>query len=125
MANTPKLFTLLDLCIIAACGAGAVFFFPFVQSHSPATIAVFRDNAKVAQYPLSQDRTFTVRGNGGAMTVSVENGGVRVLSSSCPKKICMLAGTIRHGGQQIVCVPNHVLIELETAPKGAVDAVTR
>jgi hypothetical protein len=125
MTTTPKMFTVLDLCIIAACVAGAILFFPFLQSHSPATIAVFRDNAKVAQYPLSQDRTFSVQGNGGIMTVSVKNGSVRVLSSSCPKKLCMLAGTIRHGGQQIVCVPNHVLIELETAPGGAVDAVTR
>ena len=49
------------------------------------------------------------------MTLSIRNGSVCVLSSSCPKKICMRTGAVRLRGQQIVCAPNHILVEIETS----------
>jgi hypothetical protein len=50
---------------------------------------------------------------------------VRVLRADCPRQICVRAGAIRRSGQQIVCAPNHILIELETSSGKGLDAITQ
>jgi|WetSurMetagenome_2_1015567.scaffolds.fasta_scaffold00008_14 hypothetical protein len=118
-------FRLLDAPVIAACAAGALAFWPLFQSHRPSTAAIFRDDEKIAEYPLSESRTVQIRGDLGEMTISIGADGACVLRSTCPKQICAHAGTIRQTGQQIICAPNHVLIELESSSGRAVDAVAK
>ena len=118
-------FLPLDALIIAACLAGAFAFWPFFQSLQPATVVVYRDNAKIAEYPLSVRKTVTIAGRNGNLTLSIHDNGVCVVSADCPKQICVHTGTIRQNGQQIVCAPNHILIELQSSSGKAVDAVTQ
>jgi hypothetical protein len=115
----------LDAVVIALCAAGALAFWPLFQSHRPATVAVFRDNEKIAEYPLSDSRTVTLRGRLGDITISIRDNGACVLRSTCPKQLCVHAGTIRQTGQQIVCAPNHILVELESSSGKTVDAVAK
>jgi len=121
----PRTISPLDIIIIALLLAGAVSFWPFLQSHGPATVVVFRDNRCIARYPLSSDKVFSIRGKEGAMTMEIRDNSVRVVESSCPLGICVQTGAIRRHGQQIVCAPNHVLIELETSSGSAIDGVTQ
>jgi hypothetical protein len=115
----------LDIAIVACLLFGAFAFWPFVQSHGPATVVVFRDNICVARYPLASDKTFSIRGTDGHMTLLIRDNSVRVVESTCPRGICILTGAIRRRGQQIVCAPNHILVELETPSGSAVDAVSQ
>jgi hypothetical protein len=118
-------FSYLDGLIIISCVAGALAFWPLVQSHRPATVVVFRDDTKIAEYPLSTPRVVTLRGRHGDITLSVRDNGVCVVSADCPRQVCVRAGTIRQNGQQIVCAPNHILIELQASSGNTVDAVTK
>lgn len=115
----------LDALVIALCAAGALAFWPLFLSHRPATLAVFRDNEKIAEYPLSDSRIVTLQGRLGDITISIRDGGACVLRSNCPKQLCVHAGTIRQTGQQIVCAPNHILIELQSPSGNTVDAVAK
>jgi hypothetical protein len=123
--TNPRTLAPLDIFIILCLVAGAVGFWPFLASHSPATVVVFRDNTAIARYPLASDKVFTVRGKDGPMTLAVKNNGVRVIESRCPRGICIRTGAIRMQGQQIVCAPNHILVELETSSESKVDGVSQ
>ncbi len=123
--RTLRTFSWIDVILISSCAIGALGFWPFALSHRPATVAVFRDNAKIAEYSLSEPRVATLRGKAGSITISIRDLGVRVLDADCPKHLCVQAGTIRRCGQQIVCAPNHIVIELESSSEKPIDAVTQ
>jgi hypothetical protein len=63
-------------------------------------------------FPLKQDKVITVKGTLGTLTLSIKNGKVRVIKSSCLNKICIKTGWITCSGEYIACVPNHILIKL-------------
>jgi hypothetical protein len=125
MATNFRTISILDIIIILCLLAGAVAFWPLLSSHGPATVVVFRDNLCVARYPLSSNRVFSVRGKIGVMKLSISGNSVRVSEATCPRGICVQSGAIHRRGQQIVCAPNHVLIELETSEGSVIDGVTQ
>ena len=124
MPHTLKSFTILDFFIILSCLGGAFLFLPLMESHAPASVAIYRDNQRIARYSLSSPKEITEQGKEGKVTISIHNGGVAVVRADCPKQICVHAGAIRRSGQQIVCAPNHILIEIETSSGNGLDAIT-
>jgi len=121
----PRTFSWLDGIVIACCLAGALAFWPLLSSHRAAVVTVFRDHDEIAQYPLSMPRFVTLRGNLGPLTLSIAHNSVRVTQSTCPRQLCVHAGAISRNGQQIVCAPNHILIELSMPAGKSIDAVTQ
>ena len=120
-----KPFAVGDALIIALLIFAALYFFPVVNSSRTGDVAIIRDNITIATYPLAPDRTFFITGKIGPMELEIKNKSVKVLSSTCPKQICLDAAPIRRGGQQIICSPNHILIEIVSSRKDGPDAVTR
>lgn len=57
---------------------------------------------------VTESYTIPLDGN----TILVEHGKISMQSAECPDKLCVHQGTIRTNGR-IVCLPNHVLIEIE------------
>ena len=58
--------------------------------------------------------SFDVRNNDGKInTIIVKDGKIGVLSADCPDKICVNTTHISNGLQPIVCVPNHLVIQIE------------
>jgi hypothetical protein len=124
-ASAIKPFTFFDALIIALLTAAAAVFFPIVNNSRADEIAVVRDNRTIATYTLAPDRMVSIKGAIGPMELEIKNKSIRVVSSTCPKQICLDAGAIRRAGQQIICSPNHILIEIVSLHKDGPDAVTR
>lgn len=74
---------------------------------------------------LSADGTFSVRGPIGETVLEVSQGGIRVLSSPCPRKTCVRTGPVSRPGEMIVCVPNEVVVVVAGGGEREIDAVTR
>lgn len=105
------LFLVAGLCLWA--------FWP-KEAGSTALITV--DGDKVAELPLSKDTAMGIDGYGGfSLHVIVENGRVRVEDSTCPDLICQNHSPISQGGEEIVCLPGRVVVEI-TGEEAAVDA---
>ena len=71
-------------------------------------------------YSLSENQTFTVVGNGIALTIQIENGEARVLHSSCPDGLCQTGG-ISKSGQSILCAPAGVRLLITSREGGNAD----
>lgn len=61
-------------------------------------------------YPL--DENATVRLKDGAITVEIQSGVVRVVSSDCESGICVHTAPISNAGETIVCIPNSLVVKI-------------
>lgn len=87
------------------------------------TVTVAVDGNTVAKLPLFKDTAVEIDGYGEfSLTVVVENGEARVEDSTCPDLICQNHSPISHGGEEIVCLPGRVVVEI-TGEEAVVDAV--
>lgn len=64
---------------------------------------------KVAQ----SDIIFIDDGKNCQVEIEVENGRIRVRSSSCPDKVCVECGWLEKKGDTAVCLPNSVVVRIE------------
>ena len=75
-------------------------------------------------YDIHEDRVLNVEGPLGETIVIIEDGEVRVEDSPCREKICIKMGSKKRVGDQIVCVPNRVIVEI-TGENQTVDGISR
>ena len=122
-----KTVTLFDFLLIICLITGAFFSLPVIYAHQPSTVAVYKDNSLYAEYPLCEDREITLRGHEGPMKIQVQGCRVSIISSTCKEQICVKSGHISASFQQLICAPNHVLVEIRSKNKAGkeIDAITQ
>lgn len=76
----------------------------------------------IKELPLDRETTVNVEGPLGTTVVKVEEGKARIISSPCPRKLCIRMGSISKAGEMVVCVPNKVVVRIKG--KQEIDAVT-
>jgi len=77
-----------------------------------------------AHYSIGENRSVDVEGPLGKTTVIIEGGEVWIQSSPCREKICMKMGHISRGGEQLICIPNRIVVEL-VGEEQRIDGVSR
>jgi len=84
---------------------------------------VYQENVKLAEINMAKDGIIPILG--GKMQIEVSKGRIRVLDLDCPQRTCVKMGWIQSKGQTIVCMPNHVLIEIKSGGSQSLDAISR
>jgi hypothetical protein len=122
-----KAFAPFDGLVIILLVAGAVSCIPFLGSLTPASVVVYRDNQVIATFPIDQYKEFAVTGSLGQVAIDIGPSGARVYRAHCPNQICVHSAPIKRPGEQIICVPNHVVVEIGGAkqPLKGVDAIVQ
>jgi hypothetical protein len=69
--------------------------------------------------PLDQPRSVDLDGPLGQTHLVIDAHGARITSSPCPRKICISMGTARHTGDLLACVPNRILVHIDSSAKEA------
>ena len=94
---------------------------------SNLTAVITLDGETVAQYrldQLSQPVTLTVDEGTYPLTIRAEQGRICIEHSDCPSQDCVRTGWISRPGQQIICLPNRLVISLFGTEPEPFDAVT-
>jgi len=121
-----RIFTFYDLILILLFTGVSLLSIPYLKSVQPSTLIIYKDNNQYAQYPLGENRDITVNGHHGLMKIEIKNTKVRIVSSSCQKQICVNSGYISKSFQQLICAPNHILIEIQSKNgNNSFDAITK
>ena len=98
------------LVVIAVAGACLYF---FRGEGNSVTVSI--DGTVVATYPLNVDRTEEIlTESGGYNRLIIKDGKAYVDSASCPDGICAAHKPIHREGESIVCLPNKVVITVQT-----------
>ncbi len=69
--------------------------------------------------PLDQPRSVDLDGPLGQTHLVIDEQGVRITRSPCPRKICISMGTARHRGDLLACVPNRILVHIDSSAEEA------
>lgn len=100
--------------ILAAVALVVVFW--IVIHRTPGTLAVVQVNGKVvATVDLTspEPQTLHIAGLLGPLVIVADGkGSIRVTEATCPDQICVHTVPARSPGDQIICVPNHMVITI-------------
>ena len=114
-----------DALVILLVATGSAFTLPAFERLSPDKVVIFRENRRIAAYPLTENRTVTVKGAIGPVEIVIRNRAVSISHADCPHGICMKTGAIRRPHRQIVCAPNHILVTITSSADDSLDAIVK
>ena len=80
------------------------------------------DGEVVASYDLSEDQEVEL--NGGTNTMRIEDGTVKMIQADCPDKLCMKQKAISKNRENIICLPNNIVLQIANQDESELDAVT-
>lgn len=69
--------------------------------------------------PLDEDARIEVTTSFGTNVIVIENGTARVAEADCPKGSCMHQQPISHPGEQLVCLPHRLWVEIADNEAGS------
>lgn len=127
----PTLWDGLIVLIVAALAAALAFaVLPRGGSGGDLTAVVTVDGSIIATLPLyspyaSEDSQFyRLDDIPYPLVLEYKTGAIRVLESQCPTNDCVHVGWISQTGQQIVCLPNRLVVTLKGEGYQSYDAIT-
>jgi len=112
---------LLILGLLLAAGLMWLFFRP---GEAGAAAVVTQDGKEIRRIDLSIDQEITVAVENGYNTLLIENGEIFVSDADCGDHTCIHTGRISHEGEQIVCLPHKLVIEVVGGEAPELDAST-
>ena len=108
-----KKLNIVAVLVIAAVALAAVAATNALGSAVDARTAVIQDaDGNTFTMPLSQDDVLTVASSAGTNVIEVQAGKVRVSEADCPNQDCVEQGWISKAGQQIVCLPHKLVVNI-------------
>ena len=122
LKNTIKPFDIVIIILVAAAIAGisaAVY-----RGDARPRVVVIKTEAGERMYPLDQNRTLKAEGPLGTTVIEIVDGRVKVVSSPCRDKLCILKGHLKKSGDWSACMPNRVFVEIRGGDKEALDELS-
>lgn len=112
------IFLLLGVIAIAVMCLGIKFLMPA----SEGNLIVQINGERTASYPLEEDAEFEI--NGGTNRVKISDGKVQMVQADCPDQICVHHKEISKNHETIVCLPNKIVLTIESIEEAEIDATT-
>ena len=115
------------VALLVAAAALALLMMLRPSGGEALTAVVTLDGVPLAEYrldSLEEPVIQTLEQAPYPLTIQFQSDGVRILHSHCPSQDCVHTGWIRQAGQQIICLPNKLIISLTGTHAGEFDAVT-
>lgn len=100
------------LVIVAVALAAATAANALGSAVDARTAAIQDADGNTFTMPLSQDDVLTVASSAGTNVIEVQAGKVRVSEADCPNQDCVEQGWISKAGQQIVCLPHKLVVNI-------------
>ena len=133
-------FILIGIILLLALGVFAVYKFT-AGAGEGGTVLISLDGREYAKFPLSQEGIYLIRSgesirkldseevpaditDKGYNILKVKDGYATMIKAGCPDLLCVHQADIKHTGDQIVCLPNKVVVEIINGKAGEVDIVT-
>ena len=114
------------LLILAGLGVvflGVYFLYPREQA---SLVMISVDGETVGTYDLNVNQTIPIFVKGQETNVlEISRGQAFMNEADCPDHLCMKQGEISHKGETIVCLPNRVVIEVESNQGSGFDSVAQ
>ncbi|MGB8454827.1 MAG: NusG domain II-containing protein [Anaerocolumna sp.] len=113
---------ILIIIILALAAAGLICM--NIAKKSGDRVVVKVDGKVYKELPLNKDTSLEIDGVGGGKNyLVIKDGHADMVDANCPDKLCVHQRDIENNGETIVCLPNKVVVEIESTKDSGVDAV--
>ena len=112
--------------LILAAGL-AVSWWSLIANTTGDKVIITVDGQLYGTYSLSQDQTIeVVQDDSHSNYITIKDGMVSMAYSTCKNQVCVETGAIRETKDSIVCLPNKVMVEIQSSrPQGGgADVIT-
>lgn len=117
-----KLLNKWDIGLIVVtviCSVGLYFGFAMMNKGTGGTAQIYYENQLVASLSMNEDGEVTLSQNRynsllADLTVEVKDGKVRISKEESPNHICSKQGWTSSPLTPLVCLPNHVYVQIES-----------
>lgn len=110
-----NLILVLAIAAIACVGLVATRLMGANTNADTATVVIRGGEQNVYELPLSQNTTKSVTTDLGTNLIEIKDGRVHVEEADCPNQDCVHQGWIDAAGQQIVCLPHKLTVDIVDA----------
>lgn len=76
-------------------------------------VVIYVDQKEIGRYDLDTDTTKEIQTAKGTNALVIENGMAYVTDADCPDQVCIHMGKISKTGENIVCLPHKLVIQVE------------
>lgn len=120
--KNDKILIIVVLAIALIAGGGLLL---TQKSAAGGMAVVMIDGEEYSRYPLSENILEKIElADGSYNILEIKEGTVDITEASCPDKVCVEHRKISKTNQNIVCLPNKVIISIENGAEDEVDFMT-
>lgn len=107
-----NLILVLAIAAVACVGLVATRLMGANTNADTATVVIRDGEQNVYELPLNQNTTKTVTTDLGTNLIKIKDGRVHVEEADCPNQDCVHQGWVDAAGEQIVCLPHKLTVDI-------------
>lgn len=112
------------LVVVILVVAGLAFLLHEVIGAKGANCVTVKVNGVLeGVYSLAQDQEIEI--NDGSNILVIKNGKADMIEADCPDKLCVKQKAVSKNHESIICLPNKVIVEVDSSENSEFDAVTK
>lgn len=113
--------------ILAVVCVLVFFAFRMLQGSGGSSVTVTRDGEVFGTYSLSQDQRIEITDEEGKVTnvLVIEDGKASMTEADCPDKLCVHQKAISAENENIVCLPNRIVVTVTDSTEDGFDAMAQ
>lgn len=113
----------LVLIIIILAVAGLCLLLHAIIGEKSADYITIKVNGKIeGVYSLADDQEIEL--NNGSNVLKINNGEADMISADCPDQLCVKQKAISKNKESIICLPNKIIVEVDSHQNSQYDAVS-
>lgn len=125
-----KRFGKADAIVIGALAAVCllVFLLCFLpEGDASGWVIVTRDGEVIGRYRLNAEQTVEITDPSGRVSnvLVIADGRADITEADCPDKLCVRQKAIRRAGENLVCLPNRVVVTVESRKEAELDGIAQ
>lgn len=86
-------------------------------------VVVTVDGKEYGSYPLNRDTVVEIEGKLGINIMEIKDGSVRMVEAVCPDLYCVQYKPISANGEQIICLPGTIILEIRGGEESELDSI--
>lgn len=111
------------LVLIVVCVAGGAYLSHQLLRNTGAGEVIVKVNGEITgTYSLNEDQEVEI--NQGSNLLEIKNGRADMVEADCPDQLCVHQRAISANNENIICLPNRVIVEIRSRTESQIDTVT-
>lgn len=118
---------IISILLFTFVGIGWSVFNLAEDSQSAKYVIIEHKKQVLNKFRLTSDfkKRIIIDLDDGEAVIMIENGEVRIIENTCPDQVCVETGWISEVGEMITCVPNQIVVTIETQDsEGRIDGIS-